>query len=174
MKLDDVFSKKDEIADSVQAELKEVMNEFGYDIVKALVTDINPDAKVKAAMNEINESQRLRLAAMERGEAEKILKVKEAEAESESKILQGKGIAGQRKAIIDGLKDSLNEFQDNNPKTSPQEVMNLILMAQYFDTLKEMSLNGKLNTILIPHSPSSILDISTQIRDTIITANQVK
>lgn len=174
IKLDDVFSKKDEIADSVKEELKEVMNEFGYDIVKALVTDINPDAKVKAAMNEINESQRLRLASMERGEAEKILKVKEAEAESESKILQGKGVAGQRKAIIDGLKESISEFQDNNPSTSPQEVMNLILMAQYFDTLKEMSSHGKLNTILIPHSPSSILDISSQIRDTIIASNQIQ
>ena len=173
IKLDDVFSKKDEIADSVKDELKEMMNEFGYDIIKALVTDINPDAKVKAAMNEINESQRLRIAAMERGEAEKILKVKQAEGEAESKILQGKGMAGQRKAIIDGLKDSLSEFQNEVPGTNTQDVMGLILMAQYFDTLKELGTTGKSNTILIPHSPSSLHELYNQIRSAIISGNQV-
>jgi regulator of protease activity HflC (stomatin/prohibitin superfamily) len=173
IKLDDVFSKKDEIADSVKAELKEVMNEFGYDISKALVTDINPDARVKAAMNEINESQRLRLAAMERGEAEKIIKVKQAEGEAESKILQGKGIAGQRKAIIDGLKESLGDFQSQVRDANTQEVMSLLLMTQYFDTLKDMGLSGKMNTILIPHSPSSVHELHNQIREAIITANQV-
>ncbi len=169
IKLDDVFSKKDEIADTVREELKEVMNEFGYDIIKALVTDINPDAKVKAAMNEINESQRLRVAAMERGEAEKILKVKQAEGEAESKILQGKGMAGQRKAIIDGLKDSISEFHGAIQNTDPKDVMTLILMAQYFDTLKELGHNGKSNTILIPHSPSSIHEVYQQIRTSIMT-----
>lgn len=173
IKLDDVFSRKDEIADSVRDELKEVMNEFGYDIIKALVTDINPDAKVKAAMNEINEAQRLRLAAMERGEAERILKVKQAEGEAESKILQGKGMAGQRKAIVDGLKESLDEFQNKIPGIQTQDVMSLILMAQYFDTLKEMGMSGKMNTILIPHSPAGLHDLQEQIRNSIITANQV-
>lgn len=174
IKLDDVFSKKDEIADSVKTELKEVMNEFGYDISKALVTDINPDAKVKAAMNEINESQRLRLAAMERGEAEKIIKVKQAEGEAESKILQGQGIAGQRKAIIDGLKDSLGDFQSQVRDANTHEVMSLLLMTQYFDTLKEMGVSGNMNTILIPHSPASVHELHNQIRDAIITANQVQ
>ena len=174
IKLDDVFSKKDEIADSVKSELKEVMNEFGYDIDKALVTDINPDAKVKAAMNEINESQRLRLAAMERGEAEKVIKVKQAEGEAESKILQGQGIAGQRKAIIEGLKESLGDFQSQVRDANTQEVMSLLLMTQYFDTLKDMGLSGKMNTILIPHSPSSVRDLQNEIRDAIITANQVQ
>lgn len=173
IKLDDVFSKKDEIADSVKDELSEMMNEFGYDIVKALVTDINPDAKVKAAMNEINESQRLRVAAMERGEAEKIIKVKQAEGEAESKILQGKGMAGQRKAIIDGLKDSLNEFQNEVSGANTQDVMGLILMAQYFDTLRELGATGKSNTILIPHSPSSLHELYNQIRSVIISGNQV-
>lgn len=174
IKLDDVFSKKDEIADSVKAELKEVMNEFGYDISKALVTDINPDAKVKAAMNEINESQRLRLAALERGEAEKIIKVKQAEGEAESKILQGKGIAGQRKAIIDGLQESLGELQNKISDANTQEVMSLLLMTQYFDTLKEMGVSGKMNSILIPHSPASVHELHNQIRDAIVTANQVR
>jgi regulator of protease activity HflC (stomatin/prohibitin superfamily) len=173
IKLDDVFAKKDEIADTVKAELQEVMDEFGYDIVKALVTDISPDAKVKAAMNEINEAQRLRVAANERGEAEKILKVKQAEAEAESKILQGKGMAGQRRAIVDGLKDSLQDFQQSIPGTTSQEVMSLILMTQYFDTLKDMGVHGKSTTIMVPHSPSSLKDLSGQIREAIITGNKM-
>ncbi len=170
IKLDDVFSKKDEIADAVKTELQEVMNEFGYDIIKALVTDINPNAKVKSAMNEINEAQRLRIAANERGEAEKILKVKQAEAESQSKILQGQGVAGQRRAILEGLKASLDDLQKNIPGT---DVMSLVLMVQYFDTLKEMSMHGNLNTILLPHSPSGLQDLYQQIRTAIITGNQV-
>lgn len=170
--LDDVFSRKDEIADSVKAELKEVMNDFGYDIVKTLVTDIHPDAKVKAAMNEINEAQRLRLAAIERGEAERILKVKQAEAESESKVLQGKGMAGQRAAIIEGLKESLGSLQEVHD-TSTRDVMELILMIQYFDTLKEMGVRSNTNTILLPHSPAALQDMQQQIREAIIAANQV-
>ena len=173
IKLDDVFAKKDDIADSVREELKEVMNEFGYDILKTLVTDIVPDSRVKAAMNEINESQRLRIAAMERGEAEKILKVKQAEAEAESKILQGQGMAGQRKAIIEGLKESLSDFQDQIPDSKTQDIMGLILMAQYFDTLKDMGASGKTNTIFIPHSPSSLNDLASQIREAIMTGSQV-
>lgn len=170
--LDDVFSKKDEIANSVKEELQEVMNDFGYDIIKALVTDINPDNRVKTAMNEINEAQRLRVAAMERGEAEKILKVKQAEAESESKILQGKGIAGQRRAIMEGLKESLGEFQKQIGDSSPRDAMTLIMMSQYFDTLKDLGLHSNQNTILIPHSPSSMNDLFDQMRNAIITGNQ--
>jgi regulator of protease activity HflC (stomatin/prohibitin superfamily) len=170
--LDDVFSKKDEIANSVREELQEVMNDFGYDIIKALVTDINPDNRVKTAMNEINEAQRLRVAAMERGEAEKILKVKQAEAESESKILQGKGIAGQRRAIMEGLKESLGEFQKQIGDSSPRDAMTLIMMSQYFDTLKDLGLHSNQNTILIPHSPSCMNDLFDQMRNAIITGNQ--
>lgn len=171
--LDDVFSKKDEIAISVKEELQEVMNDFGYDIIKALVTDINPDARVKTAMNEINEAQRLRVASMEKGEAEKILKVKQAEAEAESKILQGKGMAGQRRAIMDGLRESLDEFQKQIGDSSPRDAMTLIMMAQYFDTLKDLGLHGNQNTILIPHSPSSMQDLFDQMRNAIITGNKV-
>lgn len=165
IKLDDVFSRKDEIANSVGEELKEVMNEFGFNILKTLVTDIDPDKKVKAAMNEINESQRLRLAAMERGEAERILKVKHAEAEAESKVLQGKGMAGQRKAIIDGLKESMIDFKAHIPGSDAHDVMTLILMAQYFDTLKEMGLHSHTNTVFMPHAPSSLNDYVMQMRE---------
>jgi len=171
--LDDVFSKKDEIADSVRLELSEVMNDFGYDILKALVTDIDPDAKVKSAMNEINEAQRLRVAARERGEAEKILKVKQAEGEAESKILQGQGVAGQRRAIVEGLQTSLSDFQKSVQDAKTMDVMTLILMTQYFDMLKDMSMHSKMSTILLPHSPAGLGDLYQQIRETIITSDQI-
>ncbi|MBM3631452.1 MAG: SPFH domain-containing protein [Alphaproteobacteria bacterium] len=168
IKLDDVFSTKDDIALSVRDELKEVMNNFGYDITQTLVTDIMPDAKVKAAMNEINEAQRLRIAANERGEAEKILKVKQAEAEAESKALHGKGISWQRKAIMDGLKDSLCDFQAQIPGADHDAIMHLILMTQYFDTLKEMGVGGKMNTIMVPYSPGSVSDIGQQLKEAMV------
>lgn len=174
MKLDDVFEKKDDVANAVKEELSDVMTGFGYQIVKALVTDIDPDSKVKAAMNEINEAQRLRLAANERGEAEKILKIKQAEGEAASKALQGKGIADQRKAIVEGLKDSVDEFQKTVPSVSAADVMSLVLMTQYFDTLKEIGMASKSNTILLPHSPGYLRDLTDQLRNSIIAANQVK
>lgn len=171
--LDDLFEKKDDIAQAVKSELDTVMDEFGYGIVKALVTDINPDAKVKASMNEINAAQRLREAAIQQAEADKIRVVKAAEGEAESKALQGQGIANQRKAIIDGLKESVENFSSSVNGTNAQDVMNLVLMTQYFDTLKEIGANGKGNTILIPHSPGGMGDISEQMRNAIITGNEV-
>ena len=146
---------------------------YGYAIVKALVTDIDPDHKVKEAMNEINAAQRMRVAATEKGEAERILKVKAAEAEAQSKALQGKGIADQRKAIVDGLRESVDEFQKSVPGATPQDVMNLVLMTQYFDTLKEIGATSRTNTILIPHSPGNISDLSAQMRNAMITADLV-
>ena len=170
IKLDDLFEKKDEIADAVKHELAQAMDDFGYGIVKALVTDIDPDAKVKEAMNEINAAQRLRLAATERGEADRILKVKAAEAEAQSKALQGKGIADQRKAIVDGLRLSVEDFRSGVPGSTPQDVMNLVLMTQYFDTLKEIGMASKTNTILIPHSPGGMTDLTGQMRVAMMTA----
>jgi regulator of protease activity HflC (stomatin/prohibitin superfamily) len=171
--LDDVFEKKDEIADAVKSELAQVMDDFGYGILKALVTDIDPDAKVKEAMNAINAAQRMRFAATEKGEAEKIIQVKEAEADAESKALSGKGIADQRRAIVEGLRDSVDEFQKTVPGASALDVMHLILMTQYFDTLKDVSQASKSNTILIPHSPGHLGDLAQQVRDAFITANEV-
>ncbi len=173
IKLDDVFEKKDEIADVVKEELSQVMESFGYGIVKALVTDIDPNAKVKEAMNEINAAQRLRIAAAEKGEADKILQVKAAEADAESKALSGKGIADQRRAIVEGLRESVDEFQRTIPGASPQDVMNLILMTQYFDTLKDVGQTSKTNTILIPHSPGHLADLAAQLRDAMIVASEV-
>ena len=173
MILDDLFEKKDDIAQAVKNELDAVMDDFGYGIVKALVTDIDPDAKVKASMNEINAAQRLREAAIQQAEADKIRVVKAAEGEAESKAIQGQGIANQRKAIIDGLKESVENFSSSVNGTSAHDVMNLVLMTQYFDTLKEIGAAGKGNTILIPHSPGGMGDISEQMRNAIITANEV-
>lgn len=173
LELDEVFSKKDDIANAIQTELKHPMSEFGYEIIKALVTDINPDSNVKSAMNEINTAQRLRVAAYERGEAEKILKVKQAEAEAESCILHGKGISGQRKAIIDGLGQSVEEFQRHTGSSS-DKVMDLVLLIQYIDTLKEIGSNSKSNVIFVPHSPNNVSDIAGSIRETIFSANSLK
>ncbi|MGN6110513.1 MAG: SPFH domain-containing protein [Kofleriaceae bacterium] len=173
IKLDDVFAKKDDIAEAVKVELSHVMEGFGYGILKALVTDIEPDARVKEAMNEINAAQRMRVAATEKGEAERILKVKLAEGDAQSKALQGKGIADQRQAIVAGLRDSVDEFRRSVPGTTARDVMNLVLMTQYFDMLKEIGASSKSNAILIPHSPGNLATLTEQIRNAMIEADQV-
>ena len=171
--LDQLFETKDDIANAVKTELDSVMDDFGYGIVKALVTDIDPDAKVKMSMNEINAAQRLREAAIQQAEADKIRVVKAAEGEAESKALQGQGIANQRRAIIEGLQESVENFSNKIDGVKSQDVMNLVMMTQYFDTLKELGLSGKNSTILIPHSPSGMADISEQMRTAMITADAV-
>jgi regulator of protease activity HflC (stomatin/prohibitin superfamily) len=170
MILDDVFEKKDTIAIAVKNELAELMTDFGYDIIKALVVDIEPDAKVKTAMNEINEQQRLRMAAEQKGEAEKILKIKRAEAEAESMRLSGQGIADQRRAIIDGLKQSIDEFQQGVPGTSAMDVMNLVLVTQYYDTLKEIGSNDRSNTLLLPSVPEGNKTFANVLSESVLTA----
>ena len=172
IKLDDVFEKKDDIANIVKSELAQVMEGFGYGILKALVTDIDPDAKVKESMNEINAAQRMRVAATERGEADRILKVKAAEGDAQSKALQGRGIADQRQAIVAGLRDSVDEFRKSVPGTTAKDVMNLVLMTQYFDMLKEIGASSRTNAILIPHSPGNLTSLTEQMRTAMIEADQ--
>jgi len=171
--LDQLFETKDDIANAVKTELDTVMDDFGYGIVKALVTDIDPDAKVKESMNEINAAQRQREAAIQQAEADKIRVVKAAEGEAESKALQGQGIANQRKAIIEGLRESVKNFSNDVDGVKSQDVMNLVMMTQYFDTIKELGLSGKNSTILIPHGPGGMTDMADQIRNAMITADQV-
>lgn len=171
MILDDVFEKKDSVADAVSKDLTKTMQDFGYEIVKALVTNIELEEKVKNAMNEINEQQRLQVAAQAKGEAEKILIVKRAEAEAESKKLQGEGTANQRKAIVDGLRQSVDEFQKAVSGVTAADVMQLVLVTQYFDTLKEIGANNKSSTILLPHAPSGVKDMASQLQESIITGN---
>jgi len=172
IKLDDVFEKKDDIANIVKSELAQVMEGFGYGILKALVTDIDPDAKVKESMNEINAAQRMRVAATERGEADRILKVKAAEGDAQSKALQGRGIADQRQAIVAGLRDSVDEFRKSVPGTTARDVMNLVLMTQYFDMLKEIGASSRSNAILIPHSPGNLSTLTEQMRNAMMEADQ--
>lgn len=163
MTLDEVFASQSGIASAVKKELDSDMSEFGYEIVNVLVTDIVPDSKVKSAMNDINAAQREQVAAQARGEADKILVVKKAEAEAESKALQGQGIANQRKAIIEGLQNSIELFQKAVAGASAAEVMQLVLVTQYFDTLKSIGELNKTNTLFLSHSPAAVGDISQQI-----------
>ena len=169
--IDRLFEEKEEIATAIKEELNETMQQFGFEILNSLVTDIDPDGKVKIAMNEINAAERMKVAAMEKAEANKIMQVKSAEADAESKALQGKGIADQRIAIVQGLKESVEDFKEGVPGTTAQDVMNLVLMTQYFDTLKDVGQNS--NTILIPHSPGGMADIESQIRNAFLTAQEV-
>jgi regulator of protease activity HflC (stomatin/prohibitin superfamily) len=172
MTLDEVFASQSSIAAAVKQELDADMATFGYEIVNVLVTDIVPDAKVKAAMNDINAAQREQVAANARGEAEKILVVKKAEAESESKALQGQGIANQRKAIIEGLQVSIEQFQKVVDGASAKEVMQLVMVTQYFDTLKSIGESDKTNTLFLSHSPGAVKDVSDQILQSMLIAER--
>jgi regulator of protease activity HflC (stomatin/prohibitin superfamily) len=174
MTLDEVFASQSSIASAVKQELDADMAGFGYEIVNVLVTDIVPDAKVKSAMNDINAAQREQVAANARGEAEKILVVKKAEAEAESKALQGQGIANQRKAIIEGLQGSIEQFQRVIGGVSTSEVMQLVLITQYFDTIKSIGESDKTNTLFVSHSPGAVRDISDQIMQSMIAAEKAK
>ncbi len=168
MILDDAFLQQSDIAVAIKEGLDDVMRTYGYAIDQALVTDIEPDEKVKAAMNEINAAQREQVAASARGEAEKILKVKQAEAEAESKALQGQGIANQRKAIIEGLKESVETFSKAVEGTTPKDVMMLVLVTQYLDTLKEIGANDRSNTIFVSHSPAAVGELFQQMQDAVM------
>ena len=171
--LDEVFSKKDSISNAIKEELHESMSEYGYNIIKTLVTDIDPDDKVKISMNEINAATRLRMAASEKGEADKIIRVKAAEADAESKALQGKGIADQRKAIVEGLRESVEDFTDHVGDTSASEVLMLVLLTQYFDTLKEVAESSSNNTLLIPNNPGGMQNLADEIRNAMLMTDMV-
>ena len=170
MTLDEVFASQSSIAAAVKQELDADMSGFGYEIVNVLVTDIVPDAKVKSAMNDINAAQREQVAANASGEAEKILVVKKAEAEAESKALQGQGIANQRKAIIEGLQVSIEQFQKVVDGASAKEVMQLVMVTQYFDTLKSIGESDRTNTLFLAHSPGVVKDLSDQILQSMLVA----
>src|SRR6201986_2635030 len=174
MTLDEVFASQSSIAAAVKQELDADMSGFGYEIVNVLVTDIVPDAKVKSAMNDINAAQREQVAAAARGEAEKILVVKKAEAEAQSKALQGEGIANQRRAIIEGLKGSIEQFQKSVAGASTSDVMQLVLITQYFDTIKSIGETDKTNTLFLSHSPAAVRDISDQIMQSMLVADRAK
>ncbi|HWX38152.1 MAG TPA: SPFH domain-containing protein [Candidatus Sulfotelmatobacter sp.] len=171
--LDEAYLEKDQIAKAVKDELDATMENFGFAIVRALVTDIVPDARVKTAMNEINAARREQEAALAKGEADKTIAVKKAEAEAESKRLQGEGIAAQRKAIIAGLKESVEDFQKVVEGASARDVMTLVLLTQYLDTLKEIGASSNTNTIMLSHAPGEIQNLREQITNAITVGQLV-
>lgn len=172
MKLDEVFEKKEDIAQDIEEKLGNIMPEFGYVIKTALVNDIVPDSKVAVAMNEINAQERMRVAAEHKGEAEKILVVKAAEADAKSKELSGVGIANQRIAIVKGLKESVEDFQKAIAGVDAKDVMSLVLLTQYYDMLTDVGRHSNNNTILIPHSPGAVGEFQEQILSSLLAADK--
>lgn len=160
--LDELFEKKDEIALEVQHQVAEEMSTYGYIIVKTLITKVEPDAEVKQSMNEINAAQRKRVAAQELANADKIKIVTAAEAEAEKDRLYGVGIAQQRKAIVDGLAESIQELKDANVGMTEEKIMSILLTNQYLDTLNTFAAKGN-QTLFLPNHPEGIEDIRTQI-----------
>lgn len=173
LELDDAFVQKDDIAKAVEEELEKAMSMYGYEIVQTLIVDIEPDVHVKRAMNEINAAARMRSAANDKAEAEKILQIKRAEGEAESKYLAGVGIARQRQAIVDGLRDSVLAFSENVPGTTAKDIMDMVLVTQYFDTMKEIGASSKSSSVFIPHGPGAVKDVASQIRDGLLQANTI-
>ena len=171
MKLDDVFEKKDDIANAVKRELNDAMINYGYDIIKALVTDIDPDAQVKEAMNRINAAEREKVAAQFEGDAARILIVEKAKAEAESKRLQGKGIADQRREIARGLEESVDVL--NGVGINSQEASALIVVTQHYDTLQSIGEETNSNLILLPNSPQAGSDMLNNMVASFTASNMV-
>lgn len=164
LKLDDVFVRKDDVAVAVKGELQEAMQSYGYDIIKALVTDIDPDEQVKHAMNRINAAEREKTAAEYESEAQKIRIVAVAKAEAESKKLQGQGIADQRREIAAGLVESVKMLNEAN--INAQEASALIVVTQHYDTLQAIGSSNKSSLVLLPNSPNSA---STLLNDLMVS-----
>ena len=171
MKLDDVFVKKDDIAIAVKAELNDAMMDYGYDIIKTLVTDIDPDAQVKEAMNRINASEREKIAAQFEGDAQRILIVEKAKAEAESKRLQGQGIADQRREIARGLEESVEVL--NKVGINSQEASALIVVTQHYDTLQSIGEETNSNLILLPNSPQAGSNMLNDMVASFTASNQI-
>ncbi len=171
MILDDVFVKKEEIALAIQRELKDAMLNYGYDIIKALVTDIDPDEKVKIAMNRINAAEREKVAAQHEGDAQRILIVERAKAEAESKRLQGKGIADQRREIARGLEESVDVL--NRAGINSQEASALIVITQHYDTLQSIGSDTNSNLILLPNNPTAASTLLNDMVTSLVAANKI-
>ncbi|MCH2043555.1 MAG: SPFH domain-containing protein [Saprospiraceae bacterium] len=169
--LDDVFARKDDIADAVKIELSEHMDQYGYQIVKTLITDIDPDPLVKESMNRINAARRNKEALLEDAEGRKQAKIKDAEADKESKRLQGEGVAKQRLAIIDGFAESVKDFQSTLSGVSSSEIMQFVLMTQHYDTIKDIG--EKNSAILVPYSPNAMNNVQQQLVEGYVIGNEI-
>ena len=159
LELDDAFESKDDIARAVLEQLQAVMKDYGYSIVNTLVTDLTPDDKVKIAMNEINAARRLKEAASHQAGADKIRQVKNAEAEAKARYLSGLGVARQRKAIVQGLQASVSDFSEEVEGASPKDVMDILLLSQYFDTLSAVGANS----LILEHDPATVANLQHQV-----------
>jgi regulator of protease activity HflC (stomatin/prohibitin superfamily) len=174
MELDDVFAEKEKIAFAVKTELSGTMRQFGFDFIKALVTDIDPDAKVKHSMNEINAAKRMKEAAKEEAAGAKIRVVAAAEADMESKRLAGEGIAQQRIAIANGLKESVSEVKSAmEDHVTSQDVMNMLFMTQHYETIAKLGENNT-STIFMPYSPDNVGDLQMQIQSSLLAVDGMK
>ena len=174
MELDDVFAEKEKIAFAVKTELSGTMRQFGFDFIKALVTDIDPDAKVKHSMNEINAAKRMKEAAKEEAAGAKIRVVAAAEADMESKRLAGEGIAQQRIAIANGLKESVSEVKSAmEDHVTSQDVMNMLFMTQHYETIAKLGENNT-STIFMPYSPDNVGDLQMQIQSSLLAVDSMK
>ena len=171
MRLDDVFERKDDIAIAVKSELNDAMINYGYDIIKTLVTDIDPDLQVKEAMNRINAAEREKIAAQYDGDAARILIVEKAKAEAESKRLQGQGIADQRREIARGLEESVEVL--NKVGINSQEASALIVVTQHYDTLQSIGEETNSNLILLPNSPQAGSDMLNNMVASFTASNQI-
>ena len=171
MILDDVFEKKDDVAIAVKTELNDAMVNYGFDIIKTLVTDIDPDAQVKDSMNRINASEREKVAAQFEGDAQRILIVERAKAEAESKRLQGQGIADQRREIARGLEDSVKVL--NGVNINSQEASALIVVTQHYDTLQSVGSASNSNLILMPNSPQAGSEMLNNMVASFTASNQI-
>ncbi|MEZ4818475.1 MAG: SPFH domain-containing protein [Bdellovibrionota bacterium] len=167
MKLDDVFSNKEALAVSIKDSLSDVMEQFGYQIINSLVTDIQPEMSVKNAMNKINATEREKIAAANEAEAQKIKLVKVAEAEAESKRLQGQGLANQRTEIARGIKESIQTIKETG--VDEGEVMTLLLVTQHYDAIQDFARHTNSNSVLMNYSPGGISDVATQIREAVLS-----
>jgi len=170
LELDSVFEAKEELALAVKNALSEVMSRYGYQILQALITDLDPDQRVKNAMNEINSSKRLKYAVAEQAEGAKILQVKAAEAEAEAKYLSGVGVAKQRKAIVDGLRSSIVDFNDGVKGTNSKDIMDLLLLTQYFDMVRDVGSARNCKTTFVPTAKSS----GDEMRNSLLIADSAK
>merc|ERR1712032_1516868 len=169
MELDESFASKQEIAKEVLHQLDTVMKDYGYEIINTLVTDLSPDNRVKASMNEINASRRLKEAASHKAEADKVKQVKAAEAEAEARYLSGLGVARQRKAIVHGLQESVGTFSNEVEGATPKDVMDKLLLTQYFDTLASVGANS----LIVEHDPATVASLRHSVGGAYLTGAQV-
>ncbi len=172
LRFEALFENCEGISNVVRDELAQLTQAFGCSILGALVTDIDPDSKVAESMNALNTAQRMRAAAAEKGEAERILKVAAAEGDAQSMALQGRGVAEQRRIVIASLRDSVDEFRRTVPGTTVKDVMNLVLMTQYFDMLREVKATPGTNAVLTPHSPGSLTSLTERMLNAIVETDQ--